>query len=290
MIIPIEFSGIKAMSFGFAAPGRRAIMRGPIVSGVVTNLISNTDWGDLDFLIVDMPPGTGDIHITLCQDINFTGGVVITTPQKLSFVDVVKGIEMFDELKIPILAVVENMSYFVCDGCDKKHQIFGNGYINLLKKQFGIEDSFGIPMDPLISRVSDGGTPYMLVAPDTSPASKEYSEIANCLIKKVDNFQSYLKNKPKLSYDPKEGHFVLQSADKIKKISPYHLRKKCICAACIDEFTGAKILNEKNIPENIYPTRLEDKGNYAVAVVWSDGHRSSIYPYKRLLSNDIESV
>jgi Mrp family chromosome partitioning ATPase len=139
LILPIEFSGIKAMSFGFAAPSRKAVMRGPIVSNLVTQLVSNTLWGELDFLVVDMPPGTGDIQISLCQELNFTGGVVITTPQKLSFVDVVKGIEMFDELKIPILAVVENMSYFTCDKCSEKHYIFGKGYVDLLKNQFGIE-------------------------------------------------------------------------------------------------------------------------------------------------------
>jgi ATP-binding protein involved in chromosome partitioning len=139
LIIPIEFSGVKTMSFGFAAPNRRAVMRGPIVSTLVTQLVSNTLWGDLDYLVVDMPPGTGDIQITLCQELKFTGGVVITTPQKLSFVDVVKGIEMFDEMKIPILAVVENMSYFVCDKCDEKHYIFGKGYVDMLKSQFGIE-------------------------------------------------------------------------------------------------------------------------------------------------------
>ncbi len=145
-------------------------------------------------------------------------------------------------------------------------------------------------MDPFISKVSDNGTPYMLVAPESSLAYKEYNEISNTLIKKVDNLQNMFKNKPKLFYDPKEGVINLEAYDKIKKISPLHLRKKCICAACIDEFTGIKLIKDKNIPENIYPTRLEDKGNYAVAIVWSDGHRSSIYPYKRLLSNEIESI
>jgi len=139
LIIPIEFSGVKAMSFGFVAPNKRAIMRGPIVSNVVTSLVKDTDWGELDYLVVDMPPGTGDIQISLCQELSFTGAVVITTPQKLSFIDVVKGIEMFDEMKIPILSVVENMSYFICDKCDKEHYIFGKGFISMLKNQFGIE-------------------------------------------------------------------------------------------------------------------------------------------------------
>jgi len=139
LIIPLEFSGVKAMSFGFVAPNKRALMRGPIVSQVVTSLIRDTDWGDLDYLVLDMPPGTGDIQISLCQELSITGAVVVTTPQKLSFIDVVKGMEMFDEMKIPIISVVENMSYFLCDNCDENHYIFGKGFVDMLKNQFGIE-------------------------------------------------------------------------------------------------------------------------------------------------------
>ena len=290
IIIPIEFSGIKAMSFGYAAPGRRAIMRGPIVSNVVTQLICNTDWGELDYLVVDMPPGTGDIQISLCQEVNFTGGVVVTTPQKLSFIDVVKGIEMFDELKIPVLGVVENMSYYTCESCDAKHHIFGRGYVNMLKKQFGIEDSFNLPIDPMMSRVSDLGSPYVLIAPETSPAQKIFKEISEKIIARIDNIESITKHKPTAEYSPTEGTINIKyDQDKIKRIDPLHLRKKCMCAACIDEFTGEKILKEKLIPTDVHPKKLEDKGNYALAVVWSDGHRSSIYPYKRLLSDEIEA-
>jgi Mrp family chromosome partitioning ATPase len=96
------------MSFGFAS-GKRAVMRGPMVSSIVTQLIIQTQWDDLDYLVVDMPPGTGDIQITLGQEIAFDGAVIVTTPQRLSFVDVVKGIEMFDDLKVPTIAVIENM-------------------------------------------------------------------------------------------------------------------------------------------------------------------------------------
>ncbi len=108
-ILPVDFEGVKAMSFGFAAKNKRAVMRGPMVSSIVNQLVFQTNWGELDYLVVDMPPGTGDIQITLCQELKFDGAVIVTTPQKLSVVDVIKGVEMFDDLKVPTIATVENM-------------------------------------------------------------------------------------------------------------------------------------------------------------------------------------
>ena len=116
-IIPVEHDGVKLMSFAYAAApqgeGRPAIMRGPMVSQVINQLLTGTGWGELDYLILDMPPGTGDIQLTVAQLVPMSAAVIVTTPQQISFVDVVKGVEMFDQLKIPTIAVVENMSYFM---------------------------------------------------------------------------------------------------------------------------------------------------------------------------------
>ena len=145
-------------------------------------------------------------------------------------------------------------------------------------------------MDENISRVSDLGTPYVLIAPDSSAGLIEFNKISTKIIEKIDSLLEAKNNKPELKYIPKEGVFSLKHNEKEKKINPLHLRKKCICAGCIDEMSGKSLLKGKNIPEDVHPVKLEEKGNYAVAVIWSDGHRSSIYPYKRLFSNDIESA
>ena len=291
-ITPHDYDGVKAMSYGFVAKGQRAVMRGPMVSSLITQLVTSTSWGELDYLVLDLPPGTGDIPLTLWQEINITAALIVTTPQKLSYVDVIKGIEMFDSLKVPTVGILENMSYFTCDKCDKKHRIFGMGYTDQIIKQFGIKNSFEIPLIPKISELSDEGAPLVLALPEGVEIVERYIHIAKKVMEEWESLENTKLNTPEVFYSPKEGVIRIDHPDasKSRKIHPRELRIKCKWAAWVDELTGNKIIIEDRIPQDVYPTNMITKGNYAVAIVWSDGHNSSIYPYDRLLSDEIEST
>lgn len=127
-IVPIEAAGLKVMSMGFMVPPDQAVVwRGPMLHGAIVQMLRDTAWGDLDYLIIDMPPGTGDIAITLAQTLPLTGAVVVCTPQDVALLDAVKAINMFRKVNIPVLGMVENMSYFVCPDCGKRYDIFGHG-------------------------------------------------------------------------------------------------------------------------------------------------------------------
>ena len=138
--LPIEVKGIKTMSIGYLVPEETPnIWRGPMVIKAVTQLLKDVSWGELDMLIIDTPPGTGDVQLTISQKMDVTGALIITTPQELSLLDVRRGINMFRKVNLPILGVVENMSYFICNECEKKHYIFGKQSHNKLTNDLGIE-------------------------------------------------------------------------------------------------------------------------------------------------------
>ncbi|MBN2340069.1 MAG: P-loop NTPase [Deltaproteobacteria bacterium] len=282
LIAPIIHDSVKLMSFGYATPeGKAAIMRGPMVSGVITQLATTTNWGELDYLVVDMPPGTGDIQLTLTQQLKFDGAVIVTTPQKLSFVDVVKGIQMFDAVQVPTLAIVENMSYFICDKCDSRHRIFGAGALEKLTAQYGITNTFEIPLQPDVSSQCDAGTPTVLAAPDSELAGY-YRAVADSVVREVQKIENSGENKPTVTYSRKDGIVLKRGDDIVKQVSPADLRRRCSCANCKDEFTGKPILKPESVKDDIEPVSIRPMGNYAVAIEWSDGHTSSIYPYDKI--------
>jgi len=166
---PVETNGIKVVSFGFFAEQEHqaAIYRGPIISGIVKQFLVDTHWSDLDYLIVDLPPGTGDIPLTLAQTIPITGILVVTTPQDVASNVAVKAIGMFQKLNVPILGVLENMSHFICPNCNENHYIFGEGGAKKISEKFDIPFVGEIPLNSGIMSGSDLGKPIMMTDPNS---------------------------------------------------------------------------------------------------------------------------
>ncbi|HMO50017.1 MAG TPA: P-loop NTPase [Kiritimatiellia bacterium] len=283
MIIPLAYLGVKLMSFGFipSASGA-AIMRGPMVTQIINQLLTTTNWGPLDYLVLDLPPGTGDVQLTLTQLIPITAAVIVTTPQQLSFVDVVKGIQMFDKLKVPTIALVENMSYFECPGCSTRHHLFGQGARQRIVDQYGIARTFELPIQPDLSQCGDGGIPYVLMQPK-SETTRLFSALASAVHEEVDRLERGLALRPRVAFVPGEGIRVTLDDRHQGLIHPAALRRKCRCANCVEEFSGKPLLKPEEVPDHVYPVRMQPMGNYAMAIQWSDGHASSIYPYDMLL-------
>ncbi len=169
---PADSNGLKVVSFGFfaAQEDQAAIYRGPIISGILKQFLVDTNWSDLDYLIVDLPPGTGDIPLTLAQTIPITGILVVTTPQQVASDIAVKAIGMFNKLNVPIIGIVENMSSFICTNCNEKHYIFGEGGAKKISEKFNIPFIGEIPLNAGIMSGSDIGKPIVLTDPNSSSA------------------------------------------------------------------------------------------------------------------------
>ena len=279
-ISPLDINGVKCMSFGYAldqSDEGAVILRGPMVTKIISQFLCQTKWGHCDYLIIDMPPGTGDIQITLCQLLPLTAAVIVTTPQHISFVDVVKGVEMFDRLKVPIAGAVENMSYLKTG--NTTHYPFGKGAMKRLIAEFGFQNTCELELDEKMSTSADQGTPY-IETEKTSHNAKQLKAFTEKLVREVSKIQNGGLQIPKVNYS-KETGIQIEFADGLKTFTPKYLRLECRSALTRDELTNKRLIDEKDIPENIYPMSMNPVGNYALGINWSDGH-SSLYPYEFL--------
>jgi len=171
IFIPPSAHGVKVMSMGFLIQGDQPLVwRGPMLHSVVNQFCHKVDWGNLDYLVVDMPPGTGDVQLSLSQVVPVTGAVLVTTPQEVSMQDVRKAFHMFEKVRIPIMGVVENMSYFKCDSCDKKHALFGTDGGKLLAKKFNTQLLAQIPIQSSVREGGDEGVPIVIGKPNSEVA------------------------------------------------------------------------------------------------------------------------
>jgi ATP-binding protein involved in chromosome partitioning len=189
--LPPVHHGVKVMSIGFFLDlNTPVVWRGPMVGKAIQELIRGAEWGELDYLVVDLPPGTGDAQLTLCQSVPVTGAVIVTTPQDVALSDVLKAIGMFEKVKIPILGIVENMSYFLCPHCQHRTEIFKYGGGRAAAQRLTIPFLGEIALDPAIPIGSDAGEPIVVKAPD-SPQTQQFCEVAGQVAARVSTLNFF---------------------------------------------------------------------------------------------------
>lgn len=271
-IVPVvhKETGIKLVSFGYA--GKAAVMRGSMVTGVISQFMQQTDWGELDYLILDMPPGTGDIHLTLAQTCQITAAVIVTTPQKLSTIDVERGISMFSQLAVPSIAVVQNMSYITLPDGNRQYPFGNTAAGREIAETFGIDHVYEMPIDPDVSEAGDGGRPF--VTHSEGAAAKEIGKLGEAVVKEVDKIKKGSK-RPVVTYDEENNTFVVELPEgETFRIDPTVLRLR-------DKGAGGATRPQPGAK----PAEVRDMGNYAIVIRWSDGF-VQVAPHKQLIFGD----
>jgi ATP-binding protein involved in chromosome partitioning len=176
--LPLQRYGLKLLSMGFFVKADTAVIfRGPMIDKYLRQFLMGVDWGQLDYLVVDLPPGTGDAQLTLTQHTQLNGAIIVTTPQEVSLIDARKGLEMFRQVRVPLLGIVENMSYFIGDD-GKRYELFGHAGGQKLAKEAGVPFLGSLPIDPRVAECGDAGDPIVHKYPD-SPVAKAYLQLAS---------------------------------------------------------------------------------------------------------------
>lgn len=305
-VIPAQAHGVKVISMGMLTDDDKpAILRGPMVTKYLQMFVKQVDWGQLDVLLLDLPPGTGDIQLTLAQAFPLAGAVVVSTPQDVSLKIARRGLRMMEQVNVPILGVIENMSGFTCPSCGTVTHIFHQGGGEAIAKDLGVAFLGKVPLDPDVVDCGDDGTPLVRAVPG-SPAATAYRQVAAALAQTGGEAGGLATpfawsiadgtGKPKaaapvtggvpdrlaaLDYD--EGGLSLRWADGFEqRLGLRDLRLACTCAQCRDEMTGARLLDPETVPLDTRITRIWSIGNYALGLSFTDGHDTGIYTFAAL--------
>jgi ATP-binding protein involved in chromosome partitioning len=304
LVTPAQAHGVKVISMAMLSDDNApAILRGPMVTKYLQMFVKQVDWGQLDVLLLDLPPGTGDIQLTLAQAFPLSGAVVVSTPQDVSLKIARRGLRMMEQVNVPILGVVENMSGFTCPTCQTVTHIFHDGGGEAIAEELGVAFLGKVPLDPAVVDSGDEGTPLVKAAPD-SPAAQAYRHIAQTImdlgpdaVGLATPFAWTLADgsgKPEQGVaDGNGGRLVALDHDtagltfgwgdgRAQRLSPRDLRIACRCAKCRDEVTGKRLLDPATVSLDIAVTRIWSVGNYALGLAFSDGHDTGIYTYKQL--------
>ena len=309
-LIPADRHGLKVISMGMlTGDDNPAVLRGPMVGKYLHLFIGGVQWGPLDYLILDLPPGTGDTQLTLAQTVPLTGAVIVTTPQDVSLRIARRGLRMFESVHVPILGIIENMSTFTCPHCGKETDIFRHGGGERMSKELGVPFLGAIPLDADIVTSGDEGRPIVVSKP-SSAAAQAYLAIATALAGRLAHAPSTVLKPFIWTWESDEGApawmeraarpsgsrttpigfsrrdartlTVLWEDGRRDDIDVRDLRLGCRCALCREEMSGRPLLDPKSIRLDVTPLSIASVGNYAITVSWNDGHSSGIYAFERL--------
>jgi ATP-binding protein involved in chromosome partitioning len=308
-MIPAQRHSLKVVSMGMlTGDDKPAVLRGPMVGKYLRMFVGGVQWGQLDYLILDLPPGTGDTQLTLAQSMPLSGVVIVTTPQTVSLKIARRGLRMFEKVQVKILGIVENMRTFTCPHCGENTDIFRHGGGEQMSKELGVPFLGALPLDADVVTCGDEGRPIVADQP-ASFSAKVYASIAAALVEELQTAVTVLKPfvwkwdsnegvptwmegaaRPAgsqttpigfLRRDPRTLSVLWEDGHR-DDFDVRDLRLACHCAICIEEMTGEKLLDPKTIRSDVSPQKIVSIGNYAIQFDWSDGHNSGIYAFKDL--------
>jgi ATP-binding protein involved in chromosome partitioning len=282
VIKPLEGWGLKVMSMGFLVDEDTPVVwRGPMVVSALSQMLRETDWagdtGDLDVLVIDMPPGTGDVQLTISQSVPLSGAVVVSTPQDLALIDARKGIAMFKRVEVPILGIVENMSYFLCPKCGERSDVFGHGGARAEAEKLGVPFLGEVPLHMDIRETSDSGKPVTVAAPESQYA-QIFRDVAVHVWEEVERAKGTLTPPPHLEVtdDGKtlkaafpDGRTFDLSAEFLRVVSPSA------------EVQGHSPSQRITVPrkKHVKIAGITPVGNYATRIAFDDGHNTGLYTW-----------
>jgi ATP-binding protein involved in chromosome partitioning len=275
---PMEAYGLEAMSMGFLVDeGTPIIWRGPMVVSALTQMLRDVTWGDLDVLVIDMPPGTGDVQLTMAQQVPLSGAIIVSTPQDLALIDARKGLNMFRKVDVPVLGIIENMSFFVCPKCGARSDIFGHGGAKHEAESLDIPFLGGIPLDIDIRLKSDEGTPIVATLPD-GPHARVYKDIAAAAWAELKGTSQTRIKPPSLAISPDKGelHVAFEGEDAFT-LSAEMLRVMSPSAEVQGHSPEQRVTVGRK--RNVKIKELRPVGNYAVRIVFDDGHDTGLYTW-----------
>lgn len=283
-ISPVVCHGVPMMSIGFIVPeGAPVIWRAPMALKAIYQFLGNVEWGELDYLLIDMPPGTGDVQLTLAQQAPLTGSVVVSTPQDVALGVARKGLKMFEQVKVPILGVIENMSGFVCENCGHEHRLFKKAGGRALAAETHTPFLGEIPLETAVMEGGDLGQPVLL-RDENSPAAKAFLAVA-------EKFEAAVAQQNAAPEGGEPSRVDIGPEGELKTVWPdghagvhpaWSLRTQCPCAQCVDEDTGKRVLDPQRVPLDVKLTGVHPVGRYGLGLAFSDGHNTGIYTYAGL--------